>query len=441
MELEILSKQNPWWKDKAEIENDEDIRKWKDGKRKWMPSEINEISLKPFSLNFVFGPRQVGKTTLLKLLIKKLLEEGVEKERIFYFRCDKLADYKELDEVLKTYFEFRKSRNISSSYIFLDEVTFPKEWFRTIKFYIDMGDFKNDVLVLTGSLSMYLKKEVELFPGRRGFGKDIVMMPLTFREFIKVFSPEIYEKIPKIERIEKEEIFKKAYEALPYFDKIQELFKKYLKIGGFPLAVKNEEITQEVRESYWAWIKSDLAKIDRSEEIFKRIAKAILEKTPSAISLNSIAKEFDISTHKTVFEYLDVMEKMFIVKVLYHIDLDKIIPNLKKNRKVCFTDPFFFYLFSDICLTKLPDESVLVENVVASHLSRKFDVFYWKNQREIDVVIRSEEIIGFEVKWREKADDFSRIEIGKMKNVFCLTKDLLDKEKNLIPTSLFLAML
>lgn len=310
---------------------------------------------------------------------------------------------------------------------FFDEVTFPKEWFRTIKFYIDTGDFKNDVLVLTGSLSMYLKKEVELFPGRRGFGRDIVIMPLTFREFIKVFSPEIYEKIPKIERIEKEEIFKKAYEALPYFDKIQELFKKYLKIGGFPLAVKNEEITQDVKESYWAWIKSDLAKIDRSEENFKRIAKAILEKTPSAISLNSIAKEFDISTHKTVFEYLDVMEKMFIVKILYHIDLDKIIPNLKKNRKVCFTDPFFFYLFSDICLIKLPDESVLVENVVASHLSRKFDAFYWKKQREIDVVIRSEEIIGFEVKWSEKVDDFSKIKIGKMKNVFCLTKDLIDK--------------
>ena len=34
MELETLSKQNPWWKDKAEIENDEDIRKWKDGEKK-----------------------------------------------------------------------------------------------------------------------------------------------------------------------------------------------------------------------------------------------------------------------------------------------------------------------------------------------------------------------------------------------------------------------
>jgi len=186
-------------------------------------------------------------------LIKKLLEKE-EKEKIFYFRCDKLADYKELDEVLKAYFEFRKAKNISSSFILLDEVTFPKEWFRTIKYYIDTGELKNDVLVLTGSLSMYLKKEVELFPGRRGFGKNIVMLPLSFREFIKVFSPELYEKIPKIEKIEKEEMFKKLL-ALPFFDEIERLFEKYLKIGGFPLAVKSEGISEEVKDIYWSWKK------------------------------------------------------------------------------------------------------------------------------------------------------------------------------------------
>ena len=82
-----MIKQNPWWRDKTEIENDEDIKKWREGSRKWIPFVMNKISLKPFSLNFIFGPRQVGKTTLVKLLIKKLLDEGVEKEKIFYFRC------------------------------------------------------------------------------------------------------------------------------------------------------------------------------------------------------------------------------------------------------------------------------------------------------------------------------------------------------------------
>ncbi|MEM5821251.1 MAG: AAA family ATPase [Candidatus Aenigmatarchaeota archaeon] len=181
----------------------------------------------------------------MKLLIKKLLEQGIEEKRIFYFRCDKLEDYKELDEVLKTYFEFRKIENINSSFILLDEITFPREWFRTIKFYIDIGYFKNDVLILTGSLSIYLKKEIELFPGRRGFGKDFVLYPLSFREFIKVFNPELYQKLPKIEKLDLNEIFDKTIKLLPYFDELDFLFKKYLKIGGFPICVKTR-ILQEM---------------------------------------------------------------------------------------------------------------------------------------------------------------------------------------------------
>jgi predicted AAA+ superfamily ATPase len=56
MEIDVLIRQNPWW-----IEKDEDIRRWKEGRIKWIPHLIEEIGLKPFSLNFVFGPRQVGK--------------------------------------------------------------------------------------------------------------------------------------------------------------------------------------------------------------------------------------------------------------------------------------------------------------------------------------------------------------------------------------------
>jgi len=442
MEIENLIKQNPWWKNKEEINNDEDIQKWKIGKN-WIPKLINEISLKPFSLNFIFGPRQVGKTTLLKLLIKKLLEENTNPKSIFYFRCDLLSDYKELDDVIKTYLEFRNSEGINSSFIFLDEITYPKEWYRAIKFHIDIGNFKNDALILTGSLSMYLKREVEFFSGRRGFGKDYVMLPLSFREFIEVFSPELSQKIPVLENLNKDEIFQKIYNILPYVEEINRLFKLYLKIGGFPLCVKFEKISEEAKNTYWSWIKSDLAKIDRSEETLKRVAKAILEKTPSAISLNSIAKEFEIATHKTVSEYLDIMEKLFIIKIIYWLDPFKLISSSKKNRKVIFNDPFFFHLFSDVCFSKLPDESIIVENVVASHLARKYEIFYWKNNKEIDIIAKDRKnFIGFEVKWREKAkEDFSKISIGKIKDVICLTKNELNRERNLIPLPLFLSLI
>lgn len=442
MDPEILVAQNPWWKDRKLIEEDEDIIKWKAG-RNWIPEALNRVALKPFALNFIFGPRQVGKTTLLKLLIRKLLGNGVDGEKIFYFRCDKLFDYRELDEVLKTYFEFRENLGIKSSFILLDEVTFPNEWYRTIKFYVDAGDLKNDVLVLTGSLSMFLKKEVEMFPGRRGLGKDLIMLPLSFREFIKVFSREIFQKLGRIESLEKDEIFTKAYKLLPYFEEMNKLFRKYLRLGGFPLCVKNERISQEVKDVYWSWIKTDLAKLNRNDETFKRVAKAILEKTPSALSLNSIAKEFDVGTHKTVYEYLDVMEKMFIAKTLYWVDPYKLIFSFKKNRKVVFTDPFFFHLFSDICLTKLPDEAVIVENIVASHLARKYEVFYWKDGREINIIARDKhEALGFEVKWRGKVKgNYSKVKVGKVKCTICLTEKEIDRRRNLLPIQLFLSLL
>lgn len=61
-----MEEQNPWWKGKDLVKNDPDLRKWLDSKIKWVPEIINEVSLEPFSLNFIFGPRQVGKTTLIK---------------------------------------------------------------------------------------------------------------------------------------------------------------------------------------------------------------------------------------------------------------------------------------------------------------------------------------------------------------------------------------
>ncbi|MGY0287667.1 MAG: hypothetical protein ACUX7D_02690 [Candidatus Methanodesulfokora washburnensis] len=48
---------------------------------KWRPSWIDKISLEPFFMNIVMGPRQVGKTTGVKLLISELLKERSSESR------------------------------------------------------------------------------------------------------------------------------------------------------------------------------------------------------------------------------------------------------------------------------------------------------------------------------------------------------------------------
>ena len=195
--IQELFDQNIWWKEKNLIEQDYDIVKWREKKHKWIPDIINNIELKPFALHIILGPRQAGKTTVVKLLIKNLLDKRDPKS-VFYFNCENISDFKELEEVIQSYLDFKDSNDIINSIIFLDEITLPKEWYRTIKSLIDKGKLRNDVVILTGSSSISVKREVELFPGRRGNGKDFIIFPLSFRGFLKVFTPDLVKKIEPI---------------------------------------------------------------------------------------------------------------------------------------------------------------------------------------------------------------------------------------------------
>ncbi|CAB50431.1 ATP-binding protein [Pyrococcus abyssi] len=435
----MIEQFNPWWKGKEFISEDEDYRKWEESGVKWVPRVIEDISLEPFSLNFIFGPRQVGKTTLLKLIIKRLLDSGVNPKAIFYLRCDYLSDYRELMNALEEYMELREIEGIENSYIFLDEITFPREWFRAIKLYVDMGKFKNDVLILTGSVSMYLKGEIETFPGRRGKGKEIIMYPLSFRDFVGVVAPELYRKIPVVREISK---VRECLKLLPWKDELHRLFLLYLRSGGFPRAIKDVlgkgRVSGDTYDTYLSWVRGDIIKFGKSEEVARMIMKTILDKVPSPIGWNTIAREIDIGSHKTVFSYIEFLEKSFILKVLHYFDPNTLEPDFRKEKKVHLIDPFLYELFSRWCLVEKPSEDKIVESVVASHLARKYEVGYWRNGKEVDVVTKSG--IGFEVKWKGKVTP-SRLRVGKIKEVITLSKDDISTDPLMIPVPIFLACL
>lgn len=448
---DILASQNPWWKGKDKIVQDEDYQKWKEKKHRWVPGLIEEIKMTPYSLHFILGPRQVGKTTFLKLLVKKLLNSGVKEESIFYFRCDELSDFKELGEVLSSYLDLRKRLSIENSYILLDEITFPREWYRSIKSLIDTGAVKNDVLVLTGSTSLLVRKEVETFPGRRGDGKDFIMLPLSFRGFIEVVDAELHSKLPSIKNLGEDEIREKTATCLPFLDELNELLEKYMSCGGFPLSVESfltkGRVEQSVHDAYLAWLKNDVTKIGRSVEIARSILKVLLTKTPSPLSWESIAKEIEIKSPKTASAYIHLLNSLFVALTLYHIDLSSGNINFGKNKKIHFLDPLFYPMFSRWCLTELKDpEPMIAEAIVASHIARFSprggelgeNVFYWRNRKEVDVVVKSDGLKGFEVKWGERVGA-KRIIVGKMKQLTTLSKSTFREKPQVIPISAFLA--
>ncbi len=47
---------NPWWRGGREhIYEDPDVVRWLNARIKWVPKEVNAVSLRPFSLNFIYG--------------------------------------------------------------------------------------------------------------------------------------------------------------------------------------------------------------------------------------------------------------------------------------------------------------------------------------------------------------------------------------------------
>ncbi len=333
---------NPWWYSDSWHREDFHLSAYRSSKYRWRPPWIDSLSLKPFSLNFVVGPRQVGKTTGLKLLVRELIEGGVDPRSITYVNCDLLVDLRELRDVLM---------KLRDGVIVLDEVTGLEYWWRVLKGLIDSGRFSNSVLIVSGSSSVRVRRYAESFTGRMGRGRRVEVLPLSFREFVKVRGEKSLERA----------------------------FHLYLDLGGFPRSVNEDnKFLHELPDQ----VDKEVAKVERSVRIARQVIQQIVEKGPSALSYNSIARELGLS-HVTVREYVELLEDLYLVGVAYWRQGNRV--NFRKEKKIFFRDPIipraFYQIRGEV------RKEALYEWVVQEHLYRKFgEVFYYRDGYEVDVI-------------------------------------------------------
>ncbi|ASJ09505.1 AAA family ATPase [Thermococcus siculi] len=353
-----LEEYNPWWVH----EEDPDLEDWKDLEYRYIPSWIAELSLEPFSVNFLVGPRRVGKTLGVKLLINELLRERRNPYEIFYYDCTMLDDQDDLAAVLKTYLKLRGAKGIKSSLIFLDEVTSVRNWWKAIIDLINRKKLKNDVITVMGSVSINLGRAVGYFSGRKGNGKVLEIMPLGFRDY--------YRLLIGVE---------------DYFDgKGREAFESYLKTGGYA-AYLNKRIR---KSDIVGALKADLRSLEREKnpEIAREILGAIISKAPSPLSYSELGQEVGVN-RDTVRSYVSVLSELrLLLEIPFSQWGKKIVP--KKNRKFTVRDPLMARAFAEWSRVKI-EESVLYEWTVQEHLYRKFrKVYYFQSDNyEIDAVV------------------------------------------------------
>lgn len=349
----MLEVQNPWWLG----EPDKSWELFESLPYRVRPNWLEELSMKPFSLNFVVGPRRVGKTLGIKLLIRELVKENPY--RVFYFSCDVLEDYKDLLEVLREYLRMRKRKGVKGSFIFLDEVSLVRDWWRALKFLIDSGELRNDVITVTGSISLFVGRQVETFGGRRGHGRDVTVMPLSFRDYYNLFYDDFFPS------------------------KGQEVFEDYLETGGY-LAHLNGTLRVE---ELVGLIKADLKALERSTGLAREIMGAVIDKAPSPVSFNSIAKAVGVSPH-TARDYIELFEALHLLLQIPYLGGDgKLYP--RKERKFALRDPLMARAM-ELWTRREIERDILYEWVVQEHLYRAFgEVFYYRNSYEVDAIADS----------------------------------------------------
>lgn len=436
IEFERISQNNPWWQNPENIRQDSLILEFERQKFQYWHPFYKNFPLNKDVVLTLRGPRRVGKSTLFHLIIKKLLlEEKVPPETVFFLTADRISGYNELFEIVTSYLDFAHPRTNHRLFLFIDEISFVTDWQRAIKELVDTGRFKNATVVLIGSSLLDLKFGTEFLAGRRGNTDqpDIFYYPLSFADFVRFVNPEINTQL-------------------------QKHFSDYLLTGGFPQTINALLTTGSIANSYYetflTWVENDLHKTKRDSETSYRILDNIFLTLTTQMSFTSLAKDSGLKSQFVIQQYLDIMDKMFLLFPLHTFILDQKKQDMMKNKKIYFTDPFIFnalYLKSRQMTEDYFTQSKkllagfdffpnIVENTVGAYLKRNNHHLYWGKtaKGEIDFVAKEGEILKlFEVKYREKIEYQNYLSYAK-NLVFISKKDFSKKPVPTLPLEIFL---
>src|SRR3989344_1172567 len=181
---------NPWWQ-----QGKEGIDRYKDPfyKRELYINVCDQYK-EGNQIVSIVGMRQVGKSTLMRQVIKELLDGGVDPKTILYISFDdpfvriKYDKKRIFDIVVQTFIGGLLGSNLDQYqgklYFFLDEIHQLPDWEKTLKTYYDRS-FPISYLV-SGSSSLRLQsKNKESLLGRVS---EHILWPFSFREYFEYHS-------------------------------------------------------------------------------------------------------------------------------------------------------------------------------------------------------------------------------------------------------------
>lgn len=344
---------------------------------------------------FILGPRQVGKTTLLRNIF-----DSLPTERKLFLNLE-ILDYhqyfRDFTEII-TLLQLNKFEKQTPYYLFLDEFHKVKNIDWIIKSLYD--EYENIHIVLSGSNNIEINKNIkESFAGRK---RIIQIFPLDFDELI-IWR----ESIPPSEVAQ----FRKNPLNTA---KLHTYLEESMIWWGYPEVVLQETVLEKkqvLSDIFSSWFHKDILSEIKENYKFNDFLKQLAFRNGNSLNLSEIASNIGVSQPTAEYYFHLMFQSLLVypVRPFFRNKLKEII----KMPKIYFGDIGFrnFLMWRFDFLND--EKGLLFENLMYSELLKSGilheDIKYWRTKNgshEIDFILENKSL-ALEIKYKDlpKKDD------------------------------------
>lgn len=365
--------QNPWFRDSSYTPTETSLLK-----RNIFDSFYKDVrDLK--QIISLTGLRRVGKSTMLKQVIGKILKDKLSAKNILYFSFDQPTIREEsatLEKLISFYFSYilnKQTHKLAEKvYLFFDEIQLIPYWQDVIKRYYDIN--QNIKFVVSGSSTLFIKKKAWESLAGRIFEKTLP--PLSFNEYKRLSG--------------------------------RNDFTDFLDFGQFPELLEIGDVQKKV-EYLKEGVIGKILEVDiiksygiRKTVDFERLFWSLLPNTGQIIKANKLMSDLGMKK-ATMFKYLSILENSLLIDKVLNLS-GSFRSEARLLRKLYPASSNFLVL-----IPELVSMGFKVETYVNSILQAKEKNVYLYNRRgkEIDFILPDKRL-AIEVKYQEhihSADD------------------------------------
>ena len=416
--FELLTTLNPWWTGLG----------FETGKPRYSYFSKIQRYLETGEIMVLSGVRRSGKTTLLFQTIKYLIDDlSVPPRNILFVNCDEPEISSLENPLLKVVDTYRKeipARGLI--YLVFDEIQSIPEWERIIKSLYDRKTYK---IIISGSSSYLLDSQLSTLLSGRFL--PVPVFPLDFREYLSFRGIDITD--------DPVELVARKYEILNHL-------KRYLREGGFPIVVlqEDERTKNDYLKAYYdSIVYRDIIRVNeiRNQKALAGLLHYLFTNITAPYSYRRLKDLLGIDLD-AVQDYIHFAEMARILFEVRHFAYS-LQPQTRPNRKIYCIDNG---LRNAVSFRFSEDEGKLAENLVFVELLRSGTTpFYWKKKKEVDFVVKGPDnlLTAINVSYTDAIHEREKeglrefaAEYGEMeKELIILTKDTeqTDDNINLIP--------